>query len=374
MAKAPKRDPYSFMTIEELTGKQREVVLSGVSMPLQGAEWSGQQRRNVRRYPGSSSAGMQVLGLEELPSSFTLRIDEKEMSIEVVPKLLGVALNGLREQITTVEDAVFLFNSIMVDAQEVEVEWGNRVRRGLLARVTETPAHSGLSTLDLEFDWRERSTTNIKFTSHQEPTAAATSIFDKVNELMAAYNEVKEFLNENILGVVDAWIRQANAAAGSLASIVGDIASLPELASSQLRNMLGVIGKFSQMMFDVRHLVDSVAEFDLPELPSFDWDAASASTEETTPISEAKAEQFFSHLTEQTQSMRETAVALWWDIISILDGDDVLAVDVAIEGSSLFEYAETYYNDKSRWSVIAEYNGMDSPRLSGGEIIVIPKI
>ena len=56
------------IVIRETTGPGRQVVLQGRSLPYRGVAWEGEQRMEVKWYPGSPVGSAQVLGPKYMPT------------------------------------------------------------------------------------------------------------------------------------------------------------------------------------------------------------------------------------------------------------------------------------------------------------------
>lgn len=160
----------SALTIEELTGKKRRVVLMGGGLPLKGAKWAGATTVATTWNNGNPEATQQVLTSQELPSDW--------QGVWRTPQLIGTPCEyegpeGFK-RVGLASDLERVFESLRIAGQLLRVTWANEVTRQTaagaageihafskvrLGRLTEF--ESDFETLDdirwsMTFEWTSR--------------------------------------------------------------------------------------------------------------------------------------------------------------------------------------------------------------------------
>lgn len=357
--------------LEELSGQKRRLALSGYLLPLaDGVAWRGAQRRSKTHYPGSSEATIQVLGPDEGEGQFAFRLDRRRMggaddvgrqvdyarvSSSAGVRFAGLSLAG-EETIRTPLQLWELLDSIRMGGQEVEVTWSAFTRRGLLAEAQAKPRHEDLIEVVLSFDWTgrglSRGTVSTPF-DWRGPTANLRQIMQGIADLLAAPGRI----------AAD-WLEQANAAVAQLQTGVDAFSAVVDeyLALGDAgRDLLGNLASLGSVLSTSSVAFAELLETEIGTL---------VGSEDLSVVSGggaivAKGQDFARQIKEQAEKIRREALAL-------LGGDDVVAVEIAVQGATLQQYAAAYYRDPSAWTKIARYNGKSSPTLEAGEIIAIP--
>ena len=73
------------------------------------------------------------------------------------------------------------------------------------------------------------------------------------------------------------------------------------------------------------------------------------------------------------RQMQAQADELRKEALAIFAGPDVVGVEIAYEGATLQHYAQVYYGDQQKWTAIAAYNSLATPKLAVGDIVVVPR-
>jgi len=127
-------DTGSTLLIEELSGTggagKRKLVLTGAGLPLQGAEWSGENNVKITWLPGNKVATRQVVGPKILPSSWSgeWHIDQL---MQTPAQWTDKGLTGIVfEPIQLFE----IFESLRSEGRLLRVTWSVRDRMTLASR------------------------------------------------------------------------------------------------------------------------------------------------------------------------------------------------------------------------------------------------
>ena len=161
--------------IRETTGPGRQVVLQGRSLPYRGVAWEGEQRMEVKWYPGSPVGSAQVLGPKYMPTQMEgmwkdafLASEENRAKLFNFPPVAAAARAGTRagggksfqssgsvpsafaERARTLRDAMAI---IQKSGQLLYVEWASLARYGFLRRTRFEHEREEDIRWELEFEW-----------------------------------------------------------------------------------------------------------------------------------------------------------------------------------------------------------------------------
>jgi hypothetical protein len=173
----------STITIKELAGPGRRIVLRGPSLPFQGAGWGGEGRLVTTWYPGNAAEATQhVLGPVEVPSSW--------VGVWRTTQLFRTSAlydeGGGEQQVQRAFVLGQLLEEIFRQQQRLRVEWTNKndgdttarriVREGRAASWDFDYDRSDDINWSIVFDWVSRGTKQQKVVaSRQEDVQAALS-------------------------------------------------------------------------------------------------------------------------------------------------------------------------------------------------------
>jgi hypothetical protein len=349
--------------IRETSGRKREVRLFGWNSPTSSPgssafQWATKQRTVRTWYPGNPEATVQVLGPEEEPSRMNLRLDRRWLGGD--EKGVGGA-TVLEDGVTEIhsDPLVFaeVFRSLCREGQEVEVLWGDFVRRGVVASAKISPITDVLVTVEVEFEWHGAD--QFKVTTFEpsydfrlpEETwrqrlgsvaAVVKEHFDKAEEFFADMN-----------GLLTQW----GTLVEDYASLLDEVLDITEAGRDMVQNLVAI----SKSIRERCSLISDMCDVEAGALFM------------TSDISKAtNAYGALAAVQDDTMASKAAADEATRAAVALLLGDDVIAVELAYEGATLHAYAAQYYGDAGRWQVIAQYNLLDSPVLSTGMIVAIP--
>jgi hypothetical protein len=167
----------STVIIEELGGQKRKVTLRGSGLPLQGAEWGGEQIVDTSWNPGSPVATQQVMGPTEMPSSW--EGEWRTNRLASLPCL--VSEDGGSDKSIVFADALRdLVDAVRISAQLLRVTWvakpgRKRVRIGRLTKFTSQDERADDLRWSATFTWIGRDASAAVAVSDADLTLAATT-------------------------------------------------------------------------------------------------------------------------------------------------------------------------------------------------------
>lgn len=186
----------STLTIRELTGLKREVVLRGPSLPFQGAPWGGQLRVVTTWYPGNAMEATQhVLGPMEKSSSWEGVWRTTQMFRTPVFYSEG---GGSPSQLVRPFTLMDILEDVFRQGQRLSVEWQNKtpgdteqrriVREGRCVDWEFKPDRSDDIYWSIEFDWASRGARQQKVLNRRTENLQASmqSVYQAAAEAGAA--------------------------------------------------------------------------------------------------------------------------------------------------------------------------------------------
>ena len=199
----------SSLLIEELSAaggqQRRSLLLKGACLPLQGAEWSGENNVKTTWLPGNSRATRQVIGPKILPSSWTGEWHLVQLLLTPAEWADGDgALGGIGATVSEPMRLFEIFESIRVAARLLRVTWavlgagfgGNKSGRIV--------CEGGLDKFGAKFDRMEDATWEATFNWVSRGAMQAPARSSNSASLATSSNRVKA-----------ATSQLANAATGS---------------------------------------------------------------------------------------------------------------------------------------------------------------
>lgn len=143
----------SSMTITELNGKRRIVMLRRSGMPHMDAAWGVHQNSPTTWYPGNPEGSQQVLGGQLVPSEW--EGTWKRTLLGRFPCLYWSDANT-GTPIINPDTLADLFESICLEGARVQVKWRSIVREGRMVDFTRTHGRSTDISWKAKFEWINR--------------------------------------------------------------------------------------------------------------------------------------------------------------------------------------------------------------------------
>lgn len=192
----------SVVVLEERTGRRRRVELVGGALPLQGANWSGLQLMSTTWNPGNPEGTQQVLGPQEVPSTWdfvwnTTRIIRTPVTVTDPER-------GAEYTIYRAHQIANLLDDILRGGALLQVSW-------VASAATQSQASPRQVRLGRGAAW------DFEIDRPDDITASIT--FEWVGR-GASQPKVSDIRGENITASIQAAINAANAAADAVAQHV----------------------------------------------------------------------------------------------------------------------------------------------------------
>lgn len=411
-------DASSF-TIDEITGQKRKVKLVGRALPYRPFELSGKQRVNTTWLPGYADATATVLGPEEenttIHGFWKDRFVSKPKSASSAGSVLSKAVGSLQAVTSVIEggglgpaapsspadpitvsgtpiadvrNASNLFDDLRRQGQLLEVAWDQQVRRGFLLRFTQKWHNAHDMEWEMEFQWIGRAE------RAPAPDAEESSAVSALGALSAALTDMKALADE--LTALDAALRDAvdstlqglSDLVDTLSQGVTAVASLASIPAESARRTVGtlnsIVGEcrslaqlFDQQPYGGNHRdaqpraragdVVGVNQAMAEGLDVGDGGIASLTfAQRMTAAGQAKDMQ------RKSRAMSSIAVDRRATTAALLQ-DDLVGQVIAREGEDLRTVAKNFYGSPDEWRRLMVFNGLSSPRLRAGMLILVPR-
>jgi hypothetical protein len=397
-------DATSFV-LRELTGQQREVVLTERALPYRPQRFSGKMRVQTTWYPGNPIATQQVLGSEEGSTSFTGFWKDRFISQASVGTAGATPARVAGRPVVDVMDLVMSIDDIRRQGQQVEVTWDEVVRVGVITEFTP----SWHSRTDVEW------TLTIEWGSQGEAEpqhqVAETSIGDAGAELLAAAGtlldtstpfgialpttlsgalptpsqqlaDLLQTARENLLAAQDV----AQQVTAGIQQIYGTVQVINDIAAQAVDVVLSPVevARSASGIFDVvvgvaRGIEDAfrsrvAAQFYyVSPLPPAPPGPASVPISTITSGQAVLAENKARQAIVAAREMRYAAARRRADFADKAAPGEMLAVFVARDGADLRVVAGTYYGRQEEWRSLARYNGLSGSALVAGQLVYVPR-
>lgn len=254
----------STLTIEELTGKKRRLVLTGAGLPLKGAAWQRNTVLNTTWNPGNPEATQHVLSPTLEPSEWN-GVWHTEQLMQTPAELYDG--QGVRRVALAFElDEVF--ESFNVGAQLLRVTWTNVIQRSSANRIARADTFKKvrvgrIASYTGKFhhaDWCEW-TLNFEWTGVGEPPKKTLEF--RSDDLVAAFRASMAAQEAASKAIFDDAIRkQANVQGAASTFSLGQLEAFVD-APLQLVDQFGRVAQsFTNRMKQIGDLV--IKTRDLP--------------------------------------------------------------------------------------------------------------
>lgn len=348
--------------VEEITGSQRVIELTGRALPYQRVAWATSTRTKVTWYPGNPEATIQVLGPEREPTTATGMWKDRFLPQQVRAQ----GFTELSDPATvTAEALVRAFESIVIAGNSVRVQWGSVVRVGVLTRITPTWVRPQDVEWEMEFTWSASEATTLRRAA-DTPRSSRALMREALDENDFALVQRPTSVTQSYAGDVQARIRTQRTQVGQVFRSLQVIGSTPSPIPGQAlaqpaSQAIGLINAATQLVRDL-------GEQNRQQLEDLPYTYASVSDQVTDVL--------------VTETWRRTLGGTERDLIfagletarretkQIAPG--VLSIVTVPGETSLRQIAATYYGSADDWQRIADANGLVGALVPAGATIVIP--
>jgi hypothetical protein len=406
-------DTGGAFTIFELTGKKRQIRLTGRALPYQPFELTTSMRLTTTWLPGYAEATATLLGAKEEPTTINGYWKDKYVGPDPASQapgdLLGQAAAGLQSvsssltggfgpkssggsaieldgsAVKSVFDAAEKIDGILREGQLLQVAWGGQVRRGHMISFKKIWHNTKDLEWEMQFEWTSRGEpTGPSGFANDATAAGAKDLLNKalddivaiLAELPAISSELQDLVTSQMQKIVS-LVQQL----GDAVQAVADIASLPGDSARRAASTLQAIGGIAQ---------DTVEQID--NRPAMGWAAGAqpatrvggtksfleardsgleteqGGIESLSTADRMTIQDFVSRMRQGLRSMRATAADKAAQLAKQSHGD-ILGVFTAQDGDDLRDAAFQFYGDAFDWRRLLFYNNLSSSELVPGQLL-----
>lgn len=362
------------LTIRELTGEKREILLAGRALPYRPVQFSGAMRAEFTWYPGNPEATAQILGAQEEETTFTGMWKDRFIRepANVPGGFTAVAqLDGT--QLDSVPDVAEAIDDFRRKGQLVRFQWGRIVRHGILTKFVQRWDRAEDLTWDMTFTWTGfgevpapavlssqgdlgRIKANMDAIFGLILIAKDANPFNFAGTIGAAINTIVANIQARVNEITDT-VSQVVTATSSASSVAQRLASIHESLKEETDNLNGTLRA-------------------QPPAAVFIYEGSSGGLggDSTQPTfgSQLRAEKYVRDLYDLTQQMRRLAAEQQYSAAKLVV-PTLLAVYIAKNGDDLRDVAQAYYGSQAEWRVLLTFNELSSSELSAGQPVLVPR-
>jgi len=375
-------------TIREMTGDERSIVLTDRALPYRPYVVTGSQRAKMSRYPGSPIGTLQFLGASEddatvsgfwkdkyiadgLGTDFvTGRASTAAASGSTRSAIATLVSAGASEPIGSVQLLAELVDDVRRKGQLLEVSWLHVVRRGYLRKFTQRWHNEHDLEWEIDFEWisqkeeqnsqlaihaPQRDLTTVSETTRNNAALAASAAVPTVTRAFSA--------TQIVVGFVAALQTQADAIATTLQNYVDATTAPAYSLLGALASLQAVVGAGDSLAAYTRSIVDSAT------LLGADTPAGLDAVSEGQSIGASYSQR--QALGAANKARRDAAR----DRQALLKGvnPDLTSVFYARDNQDLRDASIQFYGTESGWRYLMQYNGLQTSKLSAGQVVLVPK-
>lgn len=362
-------------TIKEATGEKRLVTLRGRGLPFRPIVLSGSQRHDLSWYGGSPEGTMQVLGSKEEPTTIRGRwanrfISKVGDSAEIARALSDGLVAGQpprpagdlqdiqapatidHDPVDDVADLANVVDDIRRQGQQVKVAWGHIQRFGLLSKFVQKWQTTGILEWEMTFTWVSQDIGALAEVSAElgsfDPKAAVDRVYDELDNIGGS---AIPSINSIISNIQDAVFELEDTAFVGVQGIQNSI-QLAKRSSSIYDFMMR---RAIDLLLAVRNIEEAAAFNDEEDVGD--------------RLATLKA----SRDRRQAASRLGGIAAEQQAAIASQVNPELVRVFVAREGQDLREVSTTHYGTPDSWQSLLLFNGLDSSKLSSGQLVFVPR-
>jgi len=345
--------------IEETTGAQRLVELSGRALPYWVVSFPGEQHLVQTWYQGNPEASIQVMGPRLPPTECRGKWKTRYLAAESFVRLRGFDDLGSPLGRITAEELVEVFQRLRRGGNELLIQWGQQSRRGVMKSFVPTYDRAEDIAWTLRIEWVAEGETPRGLAS--VPSAPPTLAEDVTN----ATNAVEDSVAAAPPAIPEAEVDQINAQA----NVLRDRSLNLTAAINQIQGTANVVNADVQRAQAYSALVVQSCQAlqgDLSDLPYTEFIPVD------TVESILSVEEWRRSTGVETRSLQYNAYRSWREMDERLT-PGTLAIISTTESQSLRRVAQIYYGDADSWPVIADANGIVGSSVPAGTRLVIPR-
>jgi hypothetical protein len=352
----------SAFTITQLTGPERSVRLVSRGLPYRPFNLKTTQRVEITWLPGSPIASTSVLGPTEEPTSVNGYWKEKYIG-DAFAGTAPISSDGL--PITTIRDAVQLFDSFVREGQVLEVSWDVETRHGYL----------------IEFDKNYHNTRDLEWTmkflwvSRGEPITPAVftqevNLSNSASSLLAFLKDLADFLLNPPMPIDLSFFKDITSMMAqitdSVQNIQDGVANMAALALSPFNALQVIVASTTALITQTADLQDRI---EAQVAGALNYSEAIGNQ---TASDRSEADLYIRGSTDRIRELRYEAV----DTRAVLlnsSTSNILGVYTAREGDDLRDVSVAFFGTPNDWKNLMLFNGLDSAALDAGQVVLVPK-
>ncbi len=376
------------LIIKELSGRGREIQLTGRALPIGPIEFSGGLNVEVTRYAGNPIATGTVTGVEEEPTTISGEWKDKYIrglvfntDTNAFTSSGAAAVSG--QNIDTVEQLVELFDSVRRSGQLLQVTWGRITRRGFLKNFKQTWKNTNDCGWACTFEWVSQGEppANSPVVDPPRPGAARQALRNTADALGDAMDDRPGSVLDRYRAAFDTANRAVTQAGrildqyeAAVGGYIGDATAPLDLVRNCMTLAGATVGK-AQEVIDFFEFV-APEEFFLGDF--IDGSVAADGTVTLPPIADNFGQQllhigYSTEATFQARILKREAAIEKRTLGAVLESD-LLGVYYARAGETLRDVSRTYYNAPDQWRELMLYNDLTTPELTAGQLVLIPRM
>jgi len=382
--------PTSF-SIRELTGKCREVLLTGWCLPFRPVTDSMKQRMKVEYYPGATEAVAQVFGPNHTDQTvagvfLTRYMADEDCFLYHEGKSFDITRGGTApSRVDTAERARDILKSICKAGQEVVVNWGvdpfTSQSRGLVRAANFKIHQAQRIEWEIEFEWVADGLASLTPDLPKlppDPKSLYDKLNDFINKVQEGINDLGDAYNEYVvqnlrklnttLDRVNNLVQSGIGLAGKPAQFAKDVAVTCQNVKQDIvdtqSSMLNVAAQYVAVATEWQALAGGMSFMPWSSTAEKPDDSVDAQTKAVTTSLEAS--RLLNEALWQAHLISNYAIG------QITPA--VLDIYTAKTGDTLRKVSFVYYQTPNRWQDIADYNGITSDNLDAGDVLIIPAV
>jgi len=357
-------DGASTFRVEELTGDQRDIRLTGRALPYRGLELAGTQRNSIEWYNGNPIGVLQVFGSKEEPTVVNGMWKDRFLGDGGGPaRGAWATVDGLG--VLTARELCDVFNDVRRKGQEIEFTWLDRVRRGIIEKFSEKWDNGHDVTFEIGFAWTSQgeSLQDITLASDFNSDLADVpsqmhSITDNIQAGAAMFANGFNEAYSSTVGQIDLAGAAIMATVDELDAAAVGLAQFESIPDSAMRRVGGILDGLKLEAVDLGEALQGNAD--------------GARLNIGGPFGKVLADR--ATIRSQSDIANQTSALAAAQQQKLLLGakSNVIAIYQAREGDDLRRVSTIYYKTPDEWRGLMVYNHLTSDKLSAGQMVIVP--
>jgi hypothetical protein len=354
----------SSLTITELTGDQRVVVLSGRALPYKPFTLGGSQRMSMQWYIGNPNGVKQVYGAEE--EETTCNGWWKDIFLgEAVGHPPYATLNG--GQLGTAEHLVDVLDDIRRKGQDVKVTWFSRVRFGTLKKLVQKWHTTHDVEFEMTFAWDridEASLPKIPL----ESSVSSSDLADAPNTFTSLGNQ----LQDASASFANGFSPAAQVAADDTDDMSADLSDQIDELADAVTQVVGAAVAVGDTQSRISGIYDGIKLTGDELHDQYQNVVDGARLDVGGPFGTTLADRaVVRDQGDIADQIAVTAAQGQRKILSAMTSNN-LRVFVARQGDDLRRVSMTFYGTADDWRGIMLYNALSDEALVAGQVVLVP--